>query len=68
MLSSDLPRLYWRSRADNPITSWYREQCDGLQRITIGDTAWVVLWRGLDAAEVPTAIANCRNAPVDFTS
>ena len=68
VLSSDLPRLYWRSRADNPITSWYREQCDGLQRITIGDTAWVVLWRGLDAAEVPTAIANCRNAPVDFTS
>ena len=67
-LSLDLPRLYWRSRAENPITSWYREQCDGLQRIVIGDTAWVVLWRGLDAAEVPTAIANCRNAPVDFVS
>ena len=26
-VSADHPKLFWRSRADNPITSWYRTAC-----------------------------------------
>jgi bifunctional N-acetylglutamate synthase/kinase len=66
-IAADWPRLYWRSRADNPITSWYREQCDGLHRFTLGKTAWVALWRGLAPAEIPAAIDYCMSTPPDFT-
>jgi acetylglutamate kinase len=65
-LAADYPRLFWRSRTDNPITSWYREQCDGFQRIAIAGAPWVALWRGLPAAEVPAAIEYCATAPPDF--
>jgi hypothetical protein len=65
-LTADFPRLYWRSRAENPITSWYREQCDGLQRLDLDGKPWVVLWRGLAPDQLATAIAYCRDAPTDF--
>lgn len=65
-LTSDYAQLFWRSRADNPITSWYREQCDGLQRIDVEGRPWVVLWRGLPAEQLPAAIAYCRAAAPDF--
>ncbi|MEZ4358876.1 MAG: hypothetical protein R3B48_01760 [Kofleriaceae bacterium] len=65
-LTAEYPRLYWRSRADNPITSWYREQCDGFQRIELDGKAWVALWRGLPPESLPAAIAYCRSAPADF--
>ncbi len=63
----DSPRLFWRSRADNSITSWYREQCDGLQRVRAHDVDWVVFWRGLAADELPAAITHCTQAAQDFT-
>ena len=65
-LTGDYARLFWRSRADNPITSWYREQCDGLQRIDVDGKPWVVLWRGLPAEQLAAAIGYCRAAPPDF--
>lgn len=65
-LTGELPQLFWRSRADNPITSWYREQCDGLQRITVEGKPWVVLWRGLSAEQLAAAIHYCQAAPPDF--
>jgi acetylglutamate kinase len=65
-LAAELPRLYWRSRADNPITSWYRDQCDGLQRLDAHGVAWVVLWRGLAPSEIADAIAHASAAPPDF--
>lgn len=65
-LTNDLPQLFWRSRAENPITSWYREQCDGLQRITVEGKAWVVLWRGLGPDQLAAAIRYCAAAPPDF--
>jgi acetylglutamate kinase len=67
-LTSDFSQLFWRSRADNPITSWYREQCDGLQRIEVDGRPWVALWRGLPAEQLPAAIAYCRGAAPDFDS
>jgi acetylglutamate kinase len=65
-LAADFPRLFWRSRADNSITSWYRDQCDGMARITVQDTEWWVLWRGLAPLEIATAIDYCRSSPPDF--
>lgn len=65
-LTGEHPRLFWRSRADNPITSWYREQCDGFQRLDIDGRPWVALWRGLAAAELPLAIHYCQTMPADF--
>jgi acetylglutamate kinase len=65
-LAADHPRLFWRSRAGNPITPWYREQADGLVRIAIDGAPWVVLWRGLAPPEIPAAIAYCEQSPPDF--
>ena len=65
-MQSDLPRLTWRSRAGNPITAWYRDQCDGFQRVRAHGTDWVVLWRGLAADEIPAAIAHCEATAPDF--
>ena len=66
-MQQDFPRLFWRSRADNPITSWYRENCDGMARISVAGAAWWVLWRGLAPLEIPTAIQYCQQTPPDFT-
>jgi acetylglutamate synthase len=65
-LVADWPRLYWRSRADNPITPWYRDQCDGLHRFELAGTPWMALWRGLAPAEIPAAIDHCMATPPDF--
>lgn len=65
-LTGELAQLFWRSRAENPITSWYREQCDGLQRITVDGKPWVVLWRGLGPDQLAAAIRYCAAAPPDF--
>lgn len=67
-MQADMPRLFWRSRADNPITSWYREHCDGMAKIVVADTPWWVLWRGLAPLEIPSAIQYCQAAPPDFTA
>jgi hypothetical protein len=62
----DYPRLYWRSRAGNPITAWYREHCDGMVRVRIAGSDWVVLWRGLEPREIADAVDYCRAQPPDF--
>ncbi len=65
-LSAAHAQLFWKSRSENPITSWYREQCDGLQRITIGGTAWTILWRGIAPAKIPNIVEYCAALPPDF--
>ena len=45
-----VPYFYWRSRAANPINSFYFSECHGAVRA--GD--WVVFWRGeTDLSQVP---------------
>ncbi len=61
-LTRDLPTFYWRARSDNPIASWYQEQCDGM----VKRGGWRVYWRGLEPALVPAAVAAAEAAPVDF--
>lgn len=65
-MHADFPRLFWRSRVENPITSWYREHCDGMVRFDAGDVRWWAMWRGLAPLEMPTAIQYCQAAPPDF--
>ncbi|MEO1039896.1 MAG: acetylglutamate kinase [Pseudomonadota bacterium] len=38
------PRLYWRSRADNPVNEFYFNACHGAVKRGI----WTVFWRGED--------------------
>jgi acetylglutamate kinase len=56
----DNPRFFWRSRANNPINSWYFSQCDGCWRTA----EWVVFWCGLsDWAEVKSAVELALSLP-----
>ncbi|MDX1381351.1 MAG: acetylglutamate kinase [Xanthomonadales bacterium] len=43
-LAARCPRLYWRSRADNPLTRWYFERSDA----TFSSDRWVAFSRGID--------------------
>jgi len=65
-MDADLPRLYWRARVANPISAWYREQCEGAQRVRIDDVDWFVFWRGLAPSELPAAIAYATSSTPDF--
>ncbi len=40
----DNPKLFWRSRVDNPINSWYFEHADG----SFKSDRWAVFWYGLE--------------------
>ena len=51
-LRKSCPKLYWRSRTDNPITSWYFEQADS--SFTRG--SWVGFTKGIDD---PQTIHRC---------
>ncbi|HKE15714.1 MAG TPA: hypothetical protein VKB80_12640 [Kofleriaceae bacterium] len=62
VLCRDYPALFWRSRPDNPIASWYQEQCHGMVKVD----PWYVYWRGLAEDRIAPAIAAARAAPVDF--
>ena len=62
VLDRDLPSLFWRSRSENPFTSWYMRHCDGMARA--GD--WHVFWRGLPRERILDAITYAETAPDDF--
>lgn len=61
-LLRDHQRLLWRGRADNPITAWYQQHCDGMMRLG----AWHVFWRGLTVRSLPDAIDFAASAPPDL--
>ena len=42
-LRRENPRLFWRSRAENPINMWYAQNADGLYKAG----PWWVFWCGL---------------------
>lgn len=62
-LTADCSTLLWRSRIDNPITAWYRQQCDGMVRTG----RWLVFWRGLSVDRVAEAVRYADGMPPDFT-
>lgn len=61
-LVADYPVLFWRSRSDNPINSWYIGECDGMSRTP----EWQVFWRGLPPERIAEAIAYACAAPRDI--
>ncbi len=56
--------LYWRSRSDNPIASWYLSVCDGMVR----RAAWQVYFRGLAVELIPEAVAQAEARGPDFST
>jgi len=54
------PRLFWRSRADNPINDFYFDEADGCLK---GDK-WNVFWYGLESFDdIRFAVDHCRARP-----
>jgi len=43
VLVTRCPQLYWRSRVDNPVTSWYYEQADS----SFTEDRWVAFSKGI---------------------
>jgi acetylglutamate kinase len=56
--------LFWRSRPENPIASWYASVCDGMVR----RSAWTVYFRGLPVHLIPEAVAQAEARGADFVS
>lgn len=56
--------LFWRSRIDNPIASWYLSVCDGMVR----RAAWQVYFRGIPVELIPEAVAQAEKRGADFSA
>ncbi len=56
--------LFWRSRADNPIASWYLSVCDGMVR----RASWQVYFRGIPVELIPEAVAQAEARGADFSA
>jgi len=54
--------LFWRSRADNPIASWYVSVCDGMVR----RPSWQIYFRGIPVDLIPEAVAQAEARSTDF--
>jgi hypothetical protein len=64
VLVRDHAQLYWRSRIDNPIASWYVSVCDGMVR----RASWQVYFRGLPVEMIPEAVAQAEARGADFAT
>jgi bifunctional N-acetylglutamate synthase/kinase len=54
------PRLYWRSRSDNPVNEFYFATCHG----AVKTGRWTVFWRGEDdLARIPGKVAKIAALP-----
>ncbi len=51
-LSREFPRMFWRTRASNPISTWYTAVSDGMQRVA----DWHVFWRGIEPRSIPELV------------
>ena len=59
-MKADTPRLFWRSRPDNPVNEFYTEECDGCLK----GERWTVFWYGLSSfAEIQQCVEHCRVRP-----
>ena len=60
VMRAQTPRLFWRSRADNPINEFYFDQADGC----VKGEKWHVFWYGLQSFEqIGFAVDHCRARP-----
>jgi bifunctional N-acetylglutamate synthase/kinase len=57
------PKLFWRSRRDNPINEFYMQSSDGCMKFA----HWTVFWYGMDNfAEIQQAVDYCLQRPASF--
>ena len=57
------PRLFWRSRSDNPVNEFYFDESDGC----IKGPKWNVFWYGLEHFdEIRFAVDHCRARPASL--
>ena len=61
-MTSEHRTLFWRARKDNPIRSWYEQQCDG--RMLSG--GWIVYTIGVPPEKFADVIAFALAQPQDF--
>jgi bifunctional N-acetylglutamate synthase/kinase len=60
-MKAETKKLFWRSRADNEINSWYFQQADGSHKAG----RWTVFWYGLDGFdEIKECVAHAISLPV----
>ncbi len=57
------PRLFWRSRADNPVNDFYFDESDGCLK----GPKWNVFWYGLESwDDIRFAVDHCRARPASL--
>ena len=57
------PKLFWRSRAANPINAWYAQNADGLYKTD----KWWVFWCGMSAfPEIQRSVERALAMPATF--
>ena len=63
VMRQETPKLFWRSRHDNPINAFYLQAADGCLKCG----HWTVFWYGLEGfAEIERAVAYCLGKPASF--
>ena len=63
VMRQETPKLFWRSRHDNPINAFYLQAADGCLKCG----HWTVFWYGLEGfAEIERAVAYCLDKPASF--
>ncbi|MBX3259163.1 MAG: acetylglutamate kinase [Labilithrix sp.] len=59
----DTPKLFWRSRANNPVNAWYAQKADGLYKTQ----KWWVFWSGMsDFGEIQRSVERALEMPATF--
>ncbi|MBI2375276.1 MAG: acetylglutamate kinase [Deltaproteobacteria bacterium] len=60
VMRHEIPRLFWRSRPNNPVNEFYFGEADGCLK----GERWTVFWYGLESFEqIRTAVEHCRGRP-----
>jgi acetylglutamate kinase len=56
----EVPKLFWRARAANPVNAWYAQQADGLYKTD----EWWVFWCGMtDFSEIEACVKRALAMP-----
>jgi acetylglutamate synthase len=62
-LRRENPKLFWRSRANNPVNGWYAQKADGLYK----SDKWWVFWCGMnDFGEIQRSVERALSMPATF--
>jgi acetylglutamate synthase len=62
-MRGDTPKVFWRSRANNPINPWYAQKADGLFKAS----PWWVFWNGMESfSEIERSVTRALAMPATF--